>query len=59
MNASDSGDLPRSKGNKVWKAWDWDKGRLMLCAIAGYEGAWYGASGGSEVIGDAGGSGKE
>jgi len=29
-------------GNKHWKAWDWNEGRLMLCAIAGYEGEWYG-----------------
>ena len=28
--------------NGHWKAWDWDNGRLMLCAIAGYEGLWYG-----------------
>ena len=29
-------------GNKVWKAWDWQDGRLMLYEIAGYEGEWYG-----------------
>ena len=29
-------------GNKVWKAWDWQEGRLMLYEIAGYEGEWYG-----------------
>jgi hypothetical protein len=29
-------------GNKVWKAWDWTEGQLMLCEIAGYEGEWYG-----------------
>ena len=29
-------------GNKHWKAWDWNEGRLMLCAMAGYEGEWYG-----------------
>jgi hypothetical protein len=28
--------------NGVMKAWDWDLGRLMLCAIAAYEGEWYG-----------------
>ena len=29
-------------GNKIWKAWDWQDGRLMLYAIAEYEGEWYG-----------------
>ena len=29
-------------GNKVWKAWDWQDGRLMLYAIADYEGEWFG-----------------
>jgi hypothetical protein len=28
--------------NGVTKAWDWDHGRLMLCAIANYEGEWWG-----------------
>ena len=25
-----------------FKEWDWDNGRLMLCAIASYEGDWWG-----------------
>jgi hypothetical protein len=29
-------------GNKQWKAWDWKDGKLELCAIAGYEGEWWG-----------------
>ena len=29
-------------GNKHWKTWDWNEGRLMLCAVAGYEEEWYG-----------------
>ncbi len=29
-------------GNKVWKAWARQDGRLMLYAIADYEGEWYG-----------------
>ena len=29
-------------GNKHWKAWDWQEGRLMLYAIAEYAGEWYG-----------------
>ena len=28
--------------NNHWKAWDWQNGRLMLYAIAGYQGEWYG-----------------
>lgn len=31
---------PHARGH--WKAWDWSDGRLMLCAIADYEGEWYG-----------------
>ena len=29
-------------GNKHWKAWDWQDGRLMLCLIAEYQGEWFG-----------------
>ena len=29
-------------GNKHWKAWDWQDGRLMLYSIAEYQGEWYG-----------------
>jgi hypothetical protein len=29
-------------GNKQWKAWDWQEGQPMLCAIANYEGEWWG-----------------
>ncbi len=29
-------------GNKVWKAWDWQDGRLMLYGIADYQGEWFG-----------------
>jgi hypothetical protein len=28
--------------NGVMKAWDWYQGRLTLCAIAAYDGLWYG-----------------
>jgi hypothetical protein len=29
-------------GNGIWKAWDWNRGRLMLCQIADYPGEWFG-----------------
>jgi hypothetical protein len=29
--------------------WDWGNGRLMLCAIAEYDGLGWGTDGGSEV----------
>jgi hypothetical protein len=29
-------------GDGHFKAWDWDRERLSLCLIAGYEGEWWG-----------------
>ena len=28
--------------NGYWKAWDWNQGRLQMCAIERYTGEWYG-----------------